>query len=41
LPAADLLISLGEHPGVAQMIPDMIKRAEARAVTVAPASHSG
>ena len=36
LPAADLLISLGEHPGVAQMIPDMVKRSGARAV-IAPA----
>ena len=38
LPAADLLISLGEHPGVAQMIPDMVKRSGARAV-VAPADN--
>lgn len=36
LPPADLLISLGEHPGVAQMIPDMVKRSGARAV-IAPA----
>ena len=36
LPAADLLISLGEHPGVAQMIPDMVKRSGAKAV-IAPA----
>jgi len=36
LPAADLLISLGEHPGVAQMIPDMVKMSGAKAV-VAPA----
>lgn len=36
LPAADLLISLGEHPGVAQMIPDMVRRTGARAV-IAPA----
>lgn len=36
LPAADLLISLGEHPGVAQMIPDMVKRIGAKAV-IAPA----
>jgi hypothetical protein len=38
LPAADLLISLGEHPGVAQMIPDMVKRSGARAV-IAPADN--
>jgi hypothetical protein len=38
LPAADLLISLGEHPGVAQLIPDMVKRSGARAV-VAPADN--
>lgn len=38
LPAADLLISLGEHPGVAQMIPDMVKRTGARAV-IAPADN--
>jgi len=36
LPAADLLISRGEHPGVAQVIPDMVKRSGARAV-IAPA----
>jgi hypothetical protein len=38
LPAADLLISLGEHPGVAQMIPDMVKRSGATAV-IAPADN--
>jgi len=38
LPAADLLISLGEHPGVGQMIPDMVKRSGARAV-IAPADN--
>ena len=38
LPAADLLISLGEHPGVAQMIPDMVRRSGARAV-IAPADN--
>jgi hypothetical protein len=38
LPAADLLISLGEHPGVAQMIPDMVKRSGAKAV-IAPADN--
>jgi thymidylate synthase len=36
LPAADLLISLGEHPGVAQMIPDMVEKSGAKAV-IAPA----
>jgi len=38
LPAADLLISLGEHPGVAQMIPDMVRRSGAKAV-IAPADN--
>lgn len=38
LPAADLLISLGEEPGVAQMIPDMVKMTGARAV-IAPADN--
>jgi hypothetical protein len=38
LPAAELLISLGEHPGVAQMIPDMVRRSGARAV-IAPADN--
>lgn len=38
LPAADLLISLGEHPGVAQMIPDMVERCGAKAV-IAPADN--
>jgi hypothetical protein len=38
LPPADLLISLGEHPGVAQMIPDMVKRSGAKAV-IAPADN--
>jgi hypothetical protein len=38
LPAADLLISLGEHPAVAQMIPDMVRRSGARAV-IAPADN--
>jgi hypothetical protein len=38
LPAADLLISLGEHPGVAQMIPDMVKKSDAKAV-IAPADN--
>jgi len=38
LPGADLLISLGEDPGVAQMIPDMVKRSGAKAV-IAPADN--
>lgn len=38
LPAADLLISLGEHPGVAQMIPDMVERSGVKAV-IAPADN--
>ena len=38
LPDADLLISLGEHPGVAQMIPDMVKKSGATAV-IAPADN--
>lgn len=38
LPAADLLISLGEHPGVAQMIPDIVERCGAKAV-IAPADN--
>ena len=38
LPSADLLISLGEHPGVAQMITDMVKRSGAKAV-IAPADN--
>ncbi|MBM3119051.1 MAG: thymidylate synthase [Chloroflexi bacterium] len=38
LPEADLLISLGEHPGVAQMIPDMVKKSGAKAV-IAPADN--
>jgi hypothetical protein len=36
LPPADLLISLGEDPGVAQLIPDMVRRSGAKAV-IAPA----
>ena len=36
LPQVDLLISLGEHQGVAQMIPDMVNRSGATAV-IAPA----
>jgi hypothetical protein len=38
LPAADLLISLGEHPGVAQMIPEMVEKSGAKAV-IAPADN--
>jgi len=38
LPRADLLISLGEHPGIAQMIPDMVKKSDAKAV-IAPADN--
>ncbi|MBW1936817.1 MAG: hypothetical protein JRI84_14940, partial [Deltaproteobacteria bacterium] len=38
LPQADLLISLGERPGVAQLIPEMVKRSGAIAV-VAPADN--
>jgi len=38
LPATDLLISLGEHSGVAQMIPDMVKKSGAKAV-IAPADN--
>ena len=38
LPGADLLVSLGEQPGVAQMIPDMVERSGARAV-IAPADN--
>lgn len=38
LPTTDLLISLGEHPGVAQMIPDMVQQSGAKAV-IAPADN--
>ena len=38
LPEVDLLISLGEHSGVAQMIPDMVKKSGAKAV-IAPADN--
>src|SRR4030065_1587422 len=38
VPAADLLISLGEHPGVAQMILDLVKKSGAKAV-IAPADN--
>ena len=35
IPKADLVISLGEHPGVAELLPDIVKAAGARAV-IAP-----
>jgi len=35
IPKADLVISLGEHPGVAELLPDIVRAAEARAV-IAP-----
>ncbi|MBM3237002.1 hypothetical protein FJZ31_11985, partial [Candidatus Poribacteria bacterium] len=35
LPAAELLFSLGESPGVAQLIPDFVKLTKAKAV-IAP-----
>ena len=38
LPQTDLLISLGEHQGVAQMIPDLVERTGAKAV-IAPADN--
>ena len=38
LPETDLLISLGEHAGVAQMIPDMVSKSGAKAV-IAPADN--
>lgn len=38
LPQVDLLISLGEHQGIAQMIPDMVNRSTATAV-IAPADN--
>ena len=34
LPAADLLISLGEHPGVAELLPDIVRLCGAEAVLV-------
>ncbi len=34
IPKADLVISLGEEPGVAEMLPDIVKAAGARAVIV-------
>ena len=35
IPEADLVISLGEHPGVAELLPDIVKASGARAV-IAP-----
>jgi len=35
IPKADLVISLGEHPGVAELLPAIVKASEARAV-IAP-----
>lgn len=35
LPPADLLLSLGEHPGVAELVPVVVRRSGARAV-IAP-----
>jgi hypothetical protein len=35
IPQADLVISLGEHPGVAELLPAIVKAAEARAVIAA------
>jgi len=35
LPPADLILSFGEHPGVAELIPEIVKRTGARAV-IAP-----
>ena len=35
IPQADLVISLGEHPGVAELLPEIVKAAGARAV-IAP-----
>ena len=35
LPAADLVLSLGEHPGVAELLPDIVRMCGARAV-IAP-----
>jgi hypothetical protein len=35
LPAADLLLALGEVPGMGQLVPDIVRRSGARAVIVA------
>jgi hypothetical protein len=34
IPQADLVISLGEHPGVAELLPDIVKASGARATIV-------
>ncbi len=35
LPPADLILSFGEHPGVAELLPDVVRATGARAVVVA------
>jgi thymidylate synthase len=40
IPKADLVISLGENPGVAELLPAIVKAAEARAV-IAPVDNRG
>jgi len=35
LPPADLILSFGEHPGVAELLPDMVRMTGARAVIAA------
>ena len=35
LPAVDLILSFGEHPGVAELLPDIVKMTGARAVVAA------
>ncbi len=32
LPTADLILSLGEHPGIAELLPDIVRMSEAKAV---------
>ncbi len=39
VPPSDLILALGESPAVAQLIPDIVRRAGARAV-IAPVDHS-
>lgn len=39
LPQADLLLALGEVPGMAQLVPDLVRRSGARAV-IAPIDHT-
>lgn len=34
LPPADLVLAFGEHPGVAELVPDVVKRIGAQAVIV-------